>query len=190
MTGAERRTQNPELRTQDPQQRSRDVLRKTGELIAVLEADARHIQESLLLLDRLRSLLVKHDEAGLQQLLQQLRQQADAYAQVEVRRQRLRRQMAALLDCPVTEMTLSRLTAVLPPDLSRTVTHQRTVLRDLVDRLGREYRNTSLLLTDCVRFNHALFRAVFQPAKAESMVYGSTGTAKPSVTSHLMNVQF
>jgi hypothetical protein len=190
MIGAERRTQNAGPRTQDPQQRSKDVLRKTEELIAVLEADVRHIQESLLLLDQMRSLLVKHDETGLQQLLHQLREEADAYAQVESRRQRLRRQLAALLDCPVAEMTLSRLAAALPPDLSQTVAHQRTAIRDLVDRLDREYRNTSLLLTDCVRFNRALFRAVFQPAKAESVVYGTAGTAKPSVTSHLMNVQF
>jgi hypothetical protein len=179
-----------ELRTQNSELRSKEILRKTEELVAVLEADARHIQESLLLLDRLRSLVIKHDEAGLQQLLQQLREQADAYAQVESRRQRLRRQLAALLDWPVAELTLSRLAAALPPGLSQTVSRQRTALRDLVDRLDREYRNTSFLLGDCVRFNRALFRAVFQPAEAESVVYGATGSAKPSVTSHLMNVQF
>ncbi len=179
-----------ELRIQNSELRSKEILRKTEELVAVLEADARHIQESLLLLDRLRSLVIKHDEAGLQRLLQQLREQADAYAQVESRRQRLRRQLAALLDWPVAELTLSRLAAALPPGLSQTVSHQRTALRDLADRLDREYRNTSCLLGDCVRFNRALFRAVFQPAETESVVYGATGSARPSVTSHLMNVQF
>ena len=183
MTEAEARSQRSEVR-------SKEILRKTEELVAVLETDVRHIQESLTLLDRLRSLLVKHDETGLQELLQQLRAEADAYASVEARRQRLRRHLAALLDVPTDELTLSRLAGALPAALGQSVACQRKALRDLVDRLGREYRSTSLLLADCVRFNSALFRAVFQQGKNETVVYGATGEARPCTQSHLMDVHF
>jgi hypothetical protein len=174
---------------QNPETRMRDVLRKTEELVAVLETDIQHIQESLLLLDRLRGLLIKHDVEGLQGLLQQLRAQADAYASIESRRQRLQRQLAVLLDCPMGELTLSRLAGAMPGALGETVARQRMTLRDLVDRLGREYHNTSVLLTDCVRFNHALFHAVFQQGKTQSVVYGATGAAQTCTGSHMMNVQ-
>jgi hypothetical protein len=166
------------------------VLRKTEELLAVLEADGRHILESLSSLDRLRGLLIKHDETGLQELLQQIRMQTDAYGAVESQRQRLRRQLAALLDCPADDVTLSRLAAALPPPRREAVMHLKMTLRDLVKRLQREHRNTGLLLADCTRFNRALFRAIFQQGKAQPMVYGAAGKARPASQSHLMNVQF
>src|SRR3990172_4484321 len=134
-----------------------EVLGKTEELLAVLEADVRHIQESLSTLDRLRGLLIKHDETGLQELLQQIREQADVYEAVESQRHRLRRQLAGLLGCPADDVTLSRLAQALPPPLREAVTHQKRTLRDLVERLRREYRHTGLLLADCTRFNRAMF---------------------------------
>ena len=191
MSETEHKTQDSGLRTQNPEVRmGKEVLRKTEELLAVLEADVQHIQESLSTLDRLRGLLIKHDETGLQELLQQIREQADAYAAVESQRQRLRRQLAGLLGRPADDVTLSSLAEALPPPLREAVTRQKAILRDLVERLRREHRNTSLMLADCTRFNRALFHAIFQQGKAQPMVYGAAGTARPASPSHLMNVQF
>jgi hypothetical protein len=179
-----------EPRTQKSEFRTAEVLRRSEELLAVLETDALHMQESLSILDRMRGLVIKHDESGLQEMLQQIRAKADAYAAAESQRQRLRRQLAVLLDCPLAELTLSRLTAALHPPLRDRAVRQRAILRDLAERLRREHRNTSLLLTDCVRFNLALFRAIFHQGKTQPVVYGATGMARPVPSSHLMNVQF
>jgi hypothetical protein len=179
-----------EPRIQNSEYRMAEVLRRSEELLAVLETDALHMRESLSLLDRMRGLVIKHDESGLQEMLQQIRAKADAYAAAESQRQRLRRQLAVLLDCPLGELTLSRLAAALRPPLRDRAVRQRTVLRDLAERLRREHRSTALLLADCVRFNRALFRAIFHQGKAQPVVYGATGVAKPMPSGHLMNVQF
>ena len=61
MTPPESQPRTTELRAKD------EVCSgETEELLAVLEADLRHIRESLSTLDRLRGLLIKHDETGLQ----------------------------------------------------------------------------------------------------------------------------
>ena len=186
MKTAERRTQD----TEHPMATRQGLLQKTEQLLAVLEADVRHMQESLSTLDQLRGLLVKHDECGLEALLRQIRANTDAYATVESRRQVLRRQLAVLLECPADEVTLSRLETVLPSPVRETVGQKKATLRTLAERLRREHRNTSLLLADCARFNGALFRAIFQQGKAQSVVYGTAGTTQPAASSHLMNVQF
>ena len=184
MSSTESRSQKSEVRIKE------EVRGKTEELLAVLGSDVRHIQESLATLDRLRGLLIKHDETGLQELLQQIREQEDAYAAVESQRQRLRRQLAGLLGCPADDVTLSRLAEALPPPLREAVTRQKATLRDLVERLRKEHRHTGLLLADCTRFNRALFRAIFQQGKAQPRIYGAAGKAGPASQSHLMNVQF
>ena len=186
MKTAEHGTQDTEHRMATRQ----GLLQRTEQLLAVLEADVRHMQESLSTLDQLRSLLIKHDECGLEALLRQIRANADAYAAVESRRQVLRRQLAVLLECPMDELTLSRLETALPSPVRETLRQKKATLRTLAERLRREHRNTSLLLADCARFNRALFRAIFQQGKAQSVVYGAAGTTQPASSSHLMNVQF
>ena len=184
MSETEPRTQNPELRIEE------EVCHKTEALLAVLEGDIRTLQDRLSTLDRLRGLLIKHDEKGLEGLLQQIQSKANAQTAVEAQRQRLRRQLASLLGCPAPELTLSRLATVVPPTLADRIQLTKKTLRNLVERLRREHRNTGLLLADCMRFNRALFRAIFQQGKAQPVLYGAAGTAKPPCRSHLMNVQF
>jgi Rod binding domain-containing protein len=85
------------------------VENKVAVLLEVLEADVRHLESALARLDLLRSLLIRRENAALEQLLSEIHQQADAYRAIEQKRQQLRQDLALDLGCTEGELTLSRL---------------------------------------------------------------------------------
>jgi hypothetical protein len=87
--------------------------RKIPALLEVLDADIRHLESALSGLDTLRTLLIKREDAALEQLLAGIVQQAEAYRANEQRRQQLRRELASDLGWAEGDLTLSRLQSVL-----------------------------------------------------------------------------
>jgi len=172
---------------------------KVNELLAVLDKDIQHIQDSLSWLNELRSLVIKRDDAALSKLLQSIRAQSDSYVSNEQQRQSLRKDLANALGCrvdPVREprledsglqekssngveqVTLSRLASILPEEKKAQVIDIKTKLRALVEQLKKEHLSTSLLLSDCARFNNLLLRAVFDLGKTGTVYYSPNGVAK------------
>jgi len=162
---------------------------KINELLAVLDKDIEHIQDSLLRLDRLRSLLIKPNNESLERLLENIRADSDDYAANETRRQSLQRDLAAILDCNVKEMTLTKLEARLEGQHKEQITRKRIKLKLLAEELKREHLSTAMLLSDCARFNSLLLRTIFDFDNARTVYYDSSGSAKRQSDAAFVNLQ-
>jgi len=189
-------------------------------LLAVLNKDIQHIQDSLSWLNELRSLVIKRDDVALSKLLQSIRAESDSYVSNERQRQSLRKDLANALGCQAAaqianrkwqianrksqianvdkrlaisdkrkaisdmrhaicdkRLTLSSLAAILPEEKKAQITNIKTKLRSLVEQLKREHLSTSLLLSDCARFNNLLLKAIFDLGKTGT-VYNPKALAK------------
>lgn len=162
---------------------------KTAGLLSVLDEDTRHLESTLAKLDALRSLLIKREEAALEQLLDDIRRQADAYQGNEQKRQQFRRDLAADLGCAPSDLTLSRLQRALTGPSRTAVADRQARLRALAAQLKREYTLTVLLLRDCSRFNRALLAAFFGTGGRGGATYSPTGVAKHGTSVTFMSTQ-
>lgn len=159
-------------------------------LLAVLDEDIRYAQTSLSLLDTLRSLLIKRDEAALEGLLNDLHREAEAHAHNERQRDRLRQELADELQCGIQEITLSRLKDRLSGERQTAVSQRQTRLKSLTGDLKREYTLTAMLLADCAQFNRALMRVFFGLDGKGNLMYGANGAAKHRAGTALVNMHF
>jgi len=151
---------------------------KVDELLAVLDKDIQHIQDSFRWLKELRSLVIKRDYPAASSLLGSIRAQIDSYAANELERKSVREDLANALGCSASQMTLSALEAALPKEKKAQVTDRKTKLRTLINQLRCEYLCTALLLSDCARFNNLLLRALFNFGKKGTLYYKPNGATK------------
>jgi len=163
---------------------------KVDELLACLELDIRHIEESLLRLTELRSLVIKRDDRALGRLLESIRAGSDAYRSNELKRQSIRRELADALGCDAKQLTLSSLEAHLPVAKWNQVAQAKAKLRSLVPALRKEHAGTALLLSECTRFNSVLLRSVFEIGKTGVVCYNSNGVTKRQIDATLVDMQF
>jgi hypothetical protein len=163
--------------------------RRIDVLLHVLDEDIRHVEAVLTRLDTLRTLLLKRDDKGLENLLEEIRQQADTYAAHEQKRQVLRGELAAELGCRPNDLTLSKLKGQLSGPHRTALAERQTRLRALIAQLQREHMLTTLLIADCARFNRALRRALFGLLGHENVTYRPTGAAQPQGGASLMSLQ-
>ena len=163
---------------------------KIDELLTVLDKDIEHIQESLLRLDKLRSLLIKPNNESLDKLLESIRADSDSYIANETKRQSIRRELAVTLGCDVEQMTLSKLEAHLPEQKKDQIVEKKIKLRTLTDELTKEHLSTAMLLSDCARFNSLLLRTIFDFEKTGTVYYDSSGSAKRQSDAAFVNLKF
>jgi len=167
-------------------------------LLEVLDEDVRHLESALSRLDLLRSLLIRRENAALEQLLSDIQQQADAYRAIEQKRQRLRKDLALDLGCTEGELTLSRLRKELSkPACSEAqrrcgaaVADRQGRLRSLAAQLKREHTLTALLLRDCTRFNRSLLQVFLGSAGRGCATYSPPGMEQRGPGAALMSLQF
>jgi DNA repair exonuclease SbcCD ATPase subunit len=165
-------------------------------LLEVLDEDIRHLERTLSRLDTLRSLLIKREDAALQQLLEEVRRQAEAYQANEQKRQQLRRELAAALGCAQGDLTLTRLQRALadtshpePPCWQDALADRQARLRSLAAQLKREYTLTVLLVRDCLRFNRSLMQIFFGIGGRGQATYSPTGAPRPESGAALMSMK-
>jgi len=163
---------------------------KIDQLIAVLDEDIRHIEDSLLRLDRLRGLVIKRDDVGLNILLEDIRSASSTYTQNELRRKTIREDLARMFDCDVDQMTLSWLQAELDDPKRSLIIDKKRQLRSLAGRLKKEHISTSMLLADCSRFNSMLLRGIFNLGNSDEIYYGADGAMKQQRNTAFVNTQF
>lgn len=159
-------------------------------LLVVLDKDIQHIQDSLSLLDEMRSMVIKRDDASLGKLLDSIQTASDGYKNNECKRQSIRKELAAALDCNIEQMTLSRLETILPGEKKAQVADRKTKLRLLTVELKKEHLATAMLLSDCARFNSVLLKSVFELGKIGTVTYNSNGSAKRQTDTAFVNLQF
>jgi len=162
---------------------------KVDELLACLDKDSQHIQESLSQLNKLRSLVIKRDDASLGTLLKIIQAELDNYRNHESKRQTIRKELANALGCNTEQMTLSALEASLPKEKKAQVTKRKAKLVSLVKELKKEYLNTALLLSECARFNNLLLKSIFDLGKTGAVYYNSNGATKEQTEMAFVNLQ-
>jgi len=163
---------------------------KVDELLACLDIDSQHIQESLSQLNRLRSLVIKRDDAALSKLLEIIQAESDSYRSHELKRQTIRKELANALGCNTEQMTLSSLEASLPKEKKAQVTKKKAKLMSLIKELKKEYISTALLLSECARFNNLLLKSIFDLGKTGTVYYNSNGATKRQIDMAFVNMQF
>ncbi|MHC4460050.1 MAG: hypothetical protein ACYS6W_06230 [Planctomycetota bacterium] len=163
---------------------------KVDELLVILDKDTQHIQESLSRLNELRRLVIKRDDAALGKLLKSIQTESDSYKSHELKRQSIRKELAAALDSSLEQMTLSRLEEVLPEEKKAQVTERKEKLRLLTEELKKEYLSTTMLLSDCARFNNLLLKSIFDLGKTGMVYYNSNGAAKRHTDTAFVSLEF
>jgi hypothetical protein len=167
-----------------------EIQDKVDELLVILDKDAQHIQESLSRLNELRSLVIKRDDTDLGRLLERIQYESDSYRSHELKRQSIRKELATALDCDLKQMTLTRLEEVLPEEKKAQVTERKGKLRLLTKELKKEYLSTTMLLSDCARFNSLLLKSIFDLGKTGMVYYNSNGAAKRQIDAAFVNLEF
>ena len=150
---------------------------KVDKLLAVLDKDIEHIQQSISFLNELRSLVIKRDDAALSKLLERIQSETNNDKGHQSERQLIRKELASFFNCDCEEMTLSKLEANLPKEKQTLVTTKRTKLQTLINELKKEHISTALLLSECARFNRLLLKSVMGLGGSETVTYNSNGAA-------------
>jgi hypothetical protein len=70
------------------------------------------------------------------------------------------------------------------------VAERRKKLQTLVEKLKKEYLSTTMLLSECARFNSVLLKSVLELGQAEMITYSSGGFAERQTDSAFMNLRF
>lgn len=167
-----------------------EIESKVNELLAVLDMDIEHIQESLSRLNELRGLIVKRDEREMEELLESIQTESGVYVNNESKRQSIRKKLAGVLGFKLKNMTLAALEDVLEGEKRIELSERKEKLKPLVEQLKKEHLRTSMLLSDCARFNSLLLRNILNPGNTETVTYSSNGITKRHRDNSLMNLQF
>ena len=157
-------------------------------LIDVLERDIEHIDSTLGILDQLRGMVIKRDDKSLNLLLEKVRLKTVKYANVENRRQAIRKELARLWGCETKEMTLTRLIQILPPERSEQVRQTKERLEHLLSKFKAEHLSTFMLLSECSRFNEVMLSALLNGKRDES-TYNRQGSMKWQKNQSIVNLQ-
>jgi len=162
---------------------------KVDRLLACLDKDLQHMQESLLQLNEMRRLVIKRDDAALGKLLESIQAGAGGYRNHELNRKSIRKELADSLGCGIEQMTLSTLEVNLPETIKDRITLMKAKLRSLSMELKKEYLSTALLLSECARFNNLLLKGIFDLGKTESIHYNSNGETRRQIDMAFVNLQ-
>lgn len=166
------------------------VEEQIDELLACLDRDIRHIQESLSQLNEMRRLVIKRDDVTLGKLLQSIQAESDGYKSNELKRQLIRKELANAFGFTFEQMTLSALESSLSEAKRAQVTERKAKLRSLINEYKKEHLSTALLLAECARFNNLLLKSIFDFRNTEVVCYDSSGTTERQTDTAFVNLQF
>ena len=137
----------------------------------------------------MRSFIIKRDEASLSKLLENIHLESNSYRSNESNRQSTIKELAKILDCEHSKITLSSLIEIMPESLKQQFIQSRQVLRQLVEELKVEYSGTAVLLSDCTRFNNLLLQSLFNLRNKSGTYYTAKGTAGRDNSTGLVNIK-
>ena len=164
------------------------IEKKVDELLVCLDKDILNLQESLAMLNQLRALLVKRDDASLSKMLVSIREKIGSYTDHKSKRQSILRELAKALNCNVENVKLTMLEKILPEEKKSQLSKRKIKLKSLVVELKKEHLSTALLLSECNRFNRLLLKSVFGLGSEKTVYYNSDGTTKRQNDAAFMNV--
>ena len=166
-----------------------EIENKVEQLLNVLDKDIRYLNKTLSNLNELRSMVIKRDDASLHKLLESTRSDSKSYKDNELKRQRLREELAFALDCSLKQVTLSRLENELSEEKRAQVTRRKSELNTLAEKFRKEHLNTAMLLSDCAKFNSLLLKSVLGSVQTGTITYDPRGSAERQTNSVFVNLQ-
>lgn len=166
-----------------PIELDRDLL---AELHEILDLEQQRMEQTLGQLDELRSAVIRRDETGLQDLLNQIQIRQNDFSGLDQRRQTLRRRLAERIGCPESQLNLTRLIRGLPAEQGDPLRQRQQQLRKQIRELKMEHHLTGLLLADCARLNRMLLRAMLGGVGDS---YNAQGRSNWQVQDRLVSVQ-
>jgi hypothetical protein len=166
-----------------------EIKEKVDELLVCLDKDIEHIQKNLIDLDRLRTLVIKRDDAALGRLLEEIQSVSETYKEHESKRQSIRTELAKSFGCATGEITLSRLEFSVTEQKKSLIVQRKAKLRALIEKLRKEYLGTARLLSECARFNNMLLRSIFDLGNTGMVYYSANGTTKTQNESAFVNMK-
>ncbi len=166
-----------------------EIEEKVDELLVCLDEDIEHIQKNLSNLNQLRAFVIKRDDAALGGLLEEIQSESEVYKGHESKRQSVRTELAESFGCTTGEMTLSRLELFVTKQKKTLIIQKKAKLRELIEKLRKEYLSTAKLLSECARFNNMLLRSIFDLGNAGMVYYSSNGTTKTQNESAFVNMK-
>lgn len=169
---------------------SSQIETKVDALVTALDEDIRNTEATLSRLDELRTLIIKRDDAALEQLLNGLRHEAESRSPGIERREAIRKELAAELGCDIGTVTLSALKRVLRGPRRQAVADRQTRLKALIAQLKREYALTTALVVDCARFNRSLMRVFFGMDVKGKTTYNARGAVSQRTDANLVNLHY
>jgi|FrelakmetLWP11LW_1041352.scaffolds.fasta_scaffold42399_2 hypothetical protein len=129
---------------------------RVRELFDFLDQSIGSVQEMLSMLNVFRAALIRRDESTMRQMQDNLPTIAAQRQQTDSHLERLTSEFAHLLQCPVDQVSLTRIALSLPLSQRLQVQEKQQMLQSLVNRLHVEHRGTELLLRECERLNRLL----------------------------------
>ena len=162
---------------------------KVKELLVILDEDIRQIEQNLSRLNELRSLVIKRDDVALGRLLERIQAESDGSKSHELNRRSIRKELANVLGWSFEQMTLSALEATLPTEKREPVIQRKMKLTSLIKKLKKEHLSTTLLLSECARFNRMLLKSVLDLGSTGTVFYGSNGATREQTDMSLVNLQ-
>jgi len=169
---------------------SKNINELIEELLAILDADAEHLESALNHLNNLREGVIKRNEPALEQLLESIKGQQEGRETIESRRQELRRIAAARFGCRADQVNLSRFMQYLPEGMRQKITQRKATLEQLIAKLKTEYMGTAMLLSECTRFNRILIDSIMGSRCGAATVYNANGQAQRPSGSGFVTMQF
>jgi hypothetical protein len=166
-----------------------EKLNEIGELLEVLSVDAGFIQGTIDKLELLRELVIKRDDKGLANLMEQIKSESRVYSQNVKKRLELRGKVAVMLGWPAEDVRLSKLEPVLPEDMKQRVFELRQNLQELSVRIKSEISGTSMMLRELARFNSMVLNAILGGNKNPEITYSSSGIKNQKRSSGLVNMR-
>lgn len=151
------------------------------QFLVCIQEDIENIEQNLLMLNQLRSAVIKRDEKRLAVLLNSIGEQSGAHEYRQSKRHRIRVLLAEATGCQTENITLSKLTSFVNRDTAARLNECRRRLRDSALQMKKEYASTAMMLSECSRINSRLLNAIFQNKSNDVITYDSNGSAgKPS----------
>ncbi len=163
---------------------------RVDELLFVLQKDIEHIEQSIDNLNKLRELLIKRDDCGLNRLLEEIRSQSQGYVENQKLREQLRMHISGILGWSVDEVRLGRLQQTVSVEQEIRVGQLRSRLQGVISRLQGEHAGTVILLADLTRFNNMLLNTILETGRARGITYDAQGGTSRSGDIAFMNLQF
>lgn len=163
---------------------------KVGELLSVLDKDIEHIKQNLSRLNELRGLLIKRDDEAMLRVMEKIHLETEGYTDNELRRDSIRKELAAALGYKPERMRLTELEKELPIEQKESVRQKRAELKELTEKLKKEHTRTGLLLKECARFNKLLLKSILETGKTGTTEYDSKGQTKRAKGTAFVNIHF